>query len=281
MTRNDRPGDSPPPGRTTAADPPRSNLQRMHPPQERLLRDEEADLVICHLCGRGFRSLGSHLRAHDLTADQYRQQYGLLRRRALSSRELSQDRSRAQRRAYAASERMRADFAQGQAMARTGTLSRRSRAAFTEHGVSPELERERLERLAAGRRTQQADAERHLAATLEARGFSSAEEALRTLYVERELSVEDTAAQLSVNPKRIRQLLAHYAIPIRATGQNTTAGRRARIALNDQRTAERLGTSDITSWLRTRRTEGLTLRELAAITGRSIPWITTRLQRTS
>jgi hypothetical protein len=237
--------------------------------------------VVCYLCGRGFRSLGSHLRAHGLTADQYRQQYGLLRRRALSSRELVRTRSTAQREAYTASESMRTDFAQGQAMARTGALSRRSRAAFTAHGVSPELERERLERLAAGRCTQQANAQRHLAATLETQGFTSMEEALLTLYVQRELSIEATATQLSSNPKRIRQLLAHHAVPIRPTGQNTTTGRRARIAINDQRTAERLGTNDITTWLRARRTQGLTLRELSTTTGRSIPWITTRLKRTN
>nr|WP_182441152.1 MucR family transcriptional regulator [Streptacidiphilus sp. PB12-B1b] len=153
-------------------------------------------MVICHLCGRGFRSLGSHLRAHGMTADQYRQQYGLLHSRALSARELTQARSTAQRQAYTASERMRTDFAQGQNMARTGALSRRSRAAFTDHGVSLELERERLERLAAGRRTQQATAEQHLTATIEALGFRSVEAALRTLYVEHELSIENTAVQL-------------------------------------------------------------------------------------
>ncbi|QMU76965.1 MucR family transcriptional regulator [Streptacidiphilus sp. PB12-B1b] len=221
-------------------------------------------MAICHLCGRGFRSLGSHLRAHGMTADQYHQQYGLLRRRARSARQLTQARSTAQRQAYTASERMRTeaytafermrtDFAQGQTMARNGALSRRSRAAFTEHGVSQELERERLERLAAGRRTQQATAEQHLTATIEALGFPSVEAALRTLYMEHELSIENTAVQIAMSPKRARRLLARYAIPIRATGQNTASGRRTRIALNDQRTAERLGTSDITGWLRTRR----------------------------
>jgi ROS/MUCR transcriptional regulator protein len=264
MTWHHRPGDPPSPG-----------------PSGRLIRDEEADLVICALCGRGFRSLGSHLRVHELTADQYRRQFGLLRSRALSARELTATRSTRQRQAYTGSARMRADFAQGQTMARTGALSRQAQAAFAEHGVSAELARERLERLAAGRRTQRAASEEHTSATLERLGFRSLEEALRTLYVDRELSIEDTAALLEMSPRRTRSLLRRYAVPVRATGHNTTTGKRARVALNDRRTAERLGTADVTAWLRARRSEGATLRDLAVLTGRSVPWITARLRRGS
>jgi hypothetical protein len=249
------------------------------PSRGRQLRDEEADLVICHLCGRGFRALGYHLRAHGVTADQYRQQYGLLRSRPLSARELSRTRSTAQRQVYDASERMRSDFAHGRAMARSGDLTRRAQAAFDEHGVSAELARERLERLAAGRSTQQAAAEQRLAATLRALGFDSLGTALRTLYVERELSIENTAAHLHSSPRRTRQFLQQYGIAIRPPGHNTAAGKHARVALNDQRTAVRLGTTDITGWLRDRQAEGATLRELSAATGRSIPWVTSRLRR--
>lgn len=34
----------------------------VHPDHGRLVRDEDVDLVFCHLCGRGFRSLGAHIR---------------------------------------------------------------------------------------------------------------------------------------------------------------------------------------------------------------------------
>ena len=35
--------------------------------------------MVCHVRERAFRALGSHPRAHGLTAEQYRAQYGLLR----------------------------------------------------------------------------------------------------------------------------------------------------------------------------------------------------------
>lgn len=39
-----------------------------HPEFGRLIRDESTDSVICHVCGRAFRSLGAHVRVHGLTA---------------------------------------------------------------------------------------------------------------------------------------------------------------------------------------------------------------------
>lgn len=75
-----------------------------HPDFGVLIRDEEADTVICHVCGRAFRSLGAHVRAHGMTAAEYRQEFGLLRTRALSARSFSAQQSRTGRARYRVSQ---------------------------------------------------------------------------------------------------------------------------------------------------------------------------------
>ncbi|MFE1288872.1 hypothetical protein [Streptomyces sp. NPDC058751] len=115
------------------------------------------------------------------------------------------------------------------------------------------------------------------AAALRSGGFTGLEEALRVLYVDRQHSIEDTASTLATGRNRLRRLLAEYGIPVRPSGQNSAAGRHARVHLNDRATAERVGAPDIRTGLRERAAEGTTLRELAASTGRSIPWVAARI----
>ncbi|RAJ32046.1 MucR family transcriptional regulator [Kitasatospora sp. SolWspMP-SS2h] len=251
------------------------------PPAERpdfgvLVRDEGADRVVCHVCGRGFRALGSHLRAHGLSAAEYRTRYGLRRRRSLSSRELNRSRSTRQTAAYRTSAEMRENFAAGQAMARSGELARAA-VRQTSRSVPEELTRARAEQLLAGRRTRSAQAgarAREAAARL---GFATLPDALAELYTGRQLSIEQAARQLGIGRVTLRDLLADHGIPLRPTGVNSPAGRRARVTINDERTARLVGTTDIAGWLRERRSAGATLRELAEQTGRSIPWIVDRL----
>ncbi|MFJ7280528.1 MucR family transcriptional regulator [Kitasatospora sp. NPDC098663] len=250
-----------------------------HPDFGRLIRDVDADLVVCHVCGRGYRSLGCHLRAHEMTAAEYRDQFGLMRSRPLSSRSASSTRSDAQRGAYRSSPRMRADFAVGQDMARAGQLQRESRRSFEELGVSPELSRERLAQLAAGRRHQNAMADASLAARVGALGQPGLRHALQALYVLGDLSQEATARAMGVGNERLRDLLRAHAIPLRAVGRNSAAGKRARVSANDRETASHVGTDDIVVWLRQERAGSATLAVLAARTGRSIPWVTSRLRR--
>lgn len=51
--------------------------------------DETEEGILCHECGRRFRSLGNHARlAHALTAAEYRDKHGLPRGRALIARDL-------------------------------------------------------------------------------------------------------------------------------------------------------------------------------------------------
>ncbi|MET9100955.1 MucR family transcriptional regulator [Streptomyces antibioticus] len=262
-----------------------------HPDFGRLIRDEATDTVVCHVCGRGFRSLGAHVRVHDMTAAEYRREFGLLRSRALSARSFAREQSRARRAGYLASEDTQARFAAGRAMARSGELARKRWAdtgnragtgtwADTSGRPDPdpaEARRVRRESLAAGRRTQARTADERTAAALRAAGFADLAQALHTLYIEREHSVEETARVLALGKGRLRRLLGEHGIGIRPSGQNSATGRHARVLLNDRAAAERVGTDDIAAWLRERAVEGATLRELAAATGRSVPWVAARI----
>ncbi|BBC36247.1 uncharacterized protein SGFS_075410 [Streptomyces graminofaciens] len=233
--------------------------------------------MICHVCGRAFRSLGAHLRAHRMTAAEYRQEFGLLRTRALSARSFSGEQSRSRRAGYRASPEAQERFAAGRAMARSGELAHRRRDSARRQAEPEELRLVRRESLASGRRTQDRAAIDRTMAALRAAGFTDLGQALRVVYVERQNSIEATARSLAIGKARLRRLLVEHGIEIRPTGQNSAAGRRSRVLLNERAAAERVGARDIKLWLRERSDEGATLRELAAVTGRSIPWVAARI----
>ncbi|MEU1517659.1 MucR family transcriptional regulator [Streptomyces sp. NPDC005811] len=257
---------------------PHSDVGARHPDFGRLIRDEATDTVVCHVCGRAFRSLGAHVRVHDMTAAEYRREFGLLRTRALSARSLSRQQSRTRLAGYRASEEARTRFAAGRAMARSGELARRRwNTGARRRPDSEELRQARRESLDAGRRTQTRAAGERTAAALRAGGFTDLGQALRTVYADQQRSIEDTARILAIGRNRVRRLLTEYGIPVRPSGQNSADGRRARVRLNDGAAAERVGAQDIRVWLRERTAEGATLRELAAATGRSIPWVAARI----
>ncbi|MGV9230375.1 MucR family transcriptional regulator [Streptomyces nigra] len=248
-----------------------------HPDFGLLIRDEEAATVICHVCGRAFRSLGAHARVHGMTAAEYRQEFGLLRARALSARSFSAEQSRTSGAGYRASEEAQARFATGRAMARSGELSRRRWDSGAGKTDPDELRRVRGDSLTAGRRTQAQLADARLAAALREGGFTDLAQALWTGYVDGQRSIEDTARVLAVGKGKLRRLLVEHGLEVRPAGQNSTTGRRSRALRNDRATSERVGTQDITAWLRERTAEGATLREPAAATGRSIPWVAARI----
>ncbi|MFK0191107.1 MucR family transcriptional regulator [Kitasatospora sp. NPDC090308] len=265
-------------GRTGAQDPggrtagPRTD----HPDFGTLVRDEGADLVVCHVCGQGFRALGSHLRSHGLSADEYRTRYGLRRLRSLSSRALARHRSVRQAADFRTSAELRERLATGHAMSRSGEL-RRAAANRAGEPQPEELVRTRAAQLDAGRRTQSTRRARRLREALDGLGFDDLEDALRTLYVRREGGIDAVAVHLRVGRARVRALLEEYGIPLRPTGVNSAAGRRSRVGLNDAHAARRVGTHDIRQWLAERRAAGATLGDLAGETGRSIPWVAARL----
>ncbi|MFD7874065.1 MucR family transcriptional regulator [Streptomyces sp. NPDC059766] len=248
-----------------------------HPDFGRLIRDESTDTVICHVCARAFRSLGAHVRAHDMTASEYRQEFGLLRSRALSARSLSDEQSRTRLAAYRASETVRSRLAEGRAMARSGELARRRWDITTTRSEPDELRSMRRENLRTGRRTQLRTADERMAAALRAGGFTGIEQALRILYVDRHTGIEETGRILHIGKGRVRRLLVEHGIAVRPVGENSATGRRSRSQLNDRAAAERVGAHDIATWLRERAAEGVGLRELSTLTGRSVPWVVARI----
>lgn len=250
-----------------------------HPEFGRLIRDESTDSVICHVCGRAFQSLGAHVRVHGMTAAEYRNEFGLLRSRALSARSLSHTQSRAAGSRYHTSREAQERFAAGRSMARSGELNRRRWPGARELDEPDELRRVRQDSLTAGRRVQAEAADQRVAAALRAGAFTDLGQALRILYIEERNSIEETARRISVGKSRLRDLLIAHNIPLRPSGQNSPAGRRSRIVLNERAAAERVGAHDIREWLRERKAAGATLRELSDATGRSMPWVATRLRR--
>ncbi|MET9087886.1 MucR family transcriptional regulator [Streptomyces sp. NPDC004237] len=248
-----------------------------HPDFGRLIRDENADTVRCHVCGRDFRSLGAHVRVHDMTAAEYREEFGLLRSRPLSAHSFVQEQSVARRNRYRNSTEMQGHLAAGRAMARSGELTRRRWNGADADGPPDELRRIQRESLDAGRRTQTRGADERLAAALRAGGFADLGQALHAVYVDGQKSIEETAAVLAVGKNRLRRLLTDHGIAVRPVGQNSDTGRRSRARRNDRAAAERVGAQDIQAWLRRQVAEGATLRELAAATGHSIPWVAARV----
>ena len=91
-----------------------------------------------------------------------------------------------------------------------------------------------------------------LALALRASGFADLGHALRVLYVEERNSIEDTARLLSVGRGRARALLIEHGFELRPAGQNSPAGRRSHVVLNERAAAERVVAADIRLWLRER-----------------------------
>jgi hypothetical protein len=78
-----------------------------------------------------------------MIAGEYREEFGLLRTRALSARSLSREQSRTRLTGYRASKKAQARFAAGRAMARSDELTRRRWVTTTERTVPEELEQRR------------------------------------------------------------------------------------------------------------------------------------------
>ncbi|GAA0988730.1 hypothetical protein GCM10009555_070990 [Acrocarpospora macrocephala] len=240
-----------------------------HAPHGILVRDESADRVRCHECGRWFRALGAHVRVHGLTAGEYRERFGLLATKPLTSREVSATRRRIARSSYQRSARTRSDLAVGQSLARTGELAEAARKPE----VSPQRRAAQLAALQAGRRSRRTAVDQVLVDALRTRDHADVGEGLRALYVVRQSSVEALAAELGTSRRAIRRALVASGIELRASGVNTDAGRRSRVERNLVRAAERVGALDVREWLREKRAEGWTLARLSAAVGRSVPWV--------
>ncbi|HJT05083.1 MAG TPA: MucR family transcriptional regulator [Pseudonocardiaceae bacterium] len=150
----------------------------LHAPYGQLMAEPASGRICCHLCGRWFVSLGSHLRQHGHTADSYREAMGLCRSRPLVAAALSRSIASRQSAAYRRSPTLRAHLAVGQELSRTGQLARLASTARS--GQAPwELAQVRRATLDAGRITMAAQRDRALAHRLRALGFDDLASYLR------------------------------------------------------------------------------------------------------
>ena len=249
----------------------------LHAPAGQLVVDEATGRLCCHLCGRWFRSLGSHVRAHGWSAADYRRAMGLCSTAALTSSEVSSSIAVRQSARYAADPEHRQDLAHGQQMARTGALTARSVAG---RALAPEPAQRTVSRSAAlqtGRRTRSARLAADLAARVARLGAADLHGHLRTRYAAG-ASLESLARETGLGREALSAALRDAGVRVRAPGQNTRDGRRSRALSNDASVAARVGTADLPGWLRRRTGEGASLSALARETGRSTHWVRWRLQ---
>jgi ROS/MUCR transcriptional regulator protein len=187
------------PPRFTAAD-----GTPLHAPPGRLVADPDDDVLLCHLCGRWFTSLGRHVGAHCLSADEYRELTGLEPRRALVARWLSRRRAEVLRERIATDPRIQGGMATGRGLARSGALQTRAQEVARQRG--PRAARETTLRehgSALGRR--RADAfRREREARARALGHASLDAYLRRRYVRDGAGLEDLQRELGAGYSAVR-----------------------------------------------------------------------------
>ena len=247
----------------------------LHAPPGRLTRDDDTGRACCHLCGRWFRALGSHVRAHGYTADSYRETLGLCRTRPLSDPSLSAAMSARQSAAYRDSAQVRARLAPGQEMARSGALATRAKTLRRAED-RPERVNARRESLAAGRVTAATRRVDALAERLTALGAADLSDYLRSAY-KAGASLDILCDETGLGRARLRAALNGAGITVRPTGVNTAAGKRSRARTAEVAAAARVGTVDVIAWMAERRAAGWTLTSLAAAVGHSTHWVRWRL----
>lgn len=247
----------------------------LHAPPGQLTRHLDTGELCCHLCGRWFRFLGSHVRAHGHTADSYREAIGLCRTRALSHSQLSAAISTRQAAAYARDPDVRARFAPGQAKARAGVLTERARVALMA-GDRPERAEARRRQMAAGRAGAARRRDDALAERLASLGALDLGGYLRGAYADG-ASLETLAADTGLGHKRLRSAMTEAGITLRPQGCNTPEGKRSRARTAEATAATRVGTEDLQSWLMERYRDGWSLTRLGAAVGHSSHWVRWRL----
>lgn len=248
----------------------------LHAPPGQLVREPGTGQVCCHLCGRWFVALGSHVRQHGYTAAEYREAMGLGRGRALVAADLSGSIRARQTWAYRESPTTRRHLAGGQALARDGRLAAEALRSNTARDDRLERSWTRVEQLAAGRQTQARRRNERLASRLNSLGAIDLVTYLRDAYAAG-AGLEDLARATGLGRSRLRAALVDAGVTVRGTGTNTLAGKRARAEAAEAEAAARVGTDDLAAWLRQRRAAGWTLTRLGAAVGHSTHWVRRRL----
>jgi hypothetical protein len=254
-----------------------------HAPPGRLTYNADGQ-VACHLCGRWYTHLGAHLRKHGWSATEYRAAVGLALHRPLCSRETSARIARRQKAHWRSDPALRGHFEPGRDAARSGALAAASARATRERrrrGMTPpEVIRLQHQQLSEGRDTAARRRQQHRDATVAGAGHSNLERFLRAEY-DAGASLDALARALRLGRATLRQALRDADVTLRATGSNPAAAKRARATRNDIAVAARVGTPDLQAWLRSQHLAGSSLGALAAATGRSVPWVRSRIAGTS
>ncbi|MPQ97180.1 hypothetical protein GB931_04405 [Modestobacter sp. I12A-02628] len=252
---------------------------RLHAPFGELTREDSTGRLCCHLCGRWYASLGSHLRAHGWTSDGYRAAMGLASGTPLTGRSLSSSISARQARRYAADPDHRRQLGRGHRMARDGSLAEAARRAARDAAVRPQRDAARRAALDAGRATRREARAARLRARLAEAGSADLATHLRDRHAAG-ASLAELARETGLGRDRLRAALLEAGVVPRPPGATTPAGRRARAVAADEAAARRVGTDDVRAWLDRRSREGWSVLRLAAAVGHSPPWVRSRLDRT-
>jgi hypothetical protein len=251
-----------------------------HAPPGVMTSDGEGRLA-CHLCGRWFVHVGLHLRRHGWSPDHYREAVGLCRGTPLCGAGLSSRIAARQQAAWGQNADLRQHFATGQQMARTGQLAELARATLDDsQGRRSPATAARLRSLAAGRVTSATRRSAALEQLVLDLGAPDLATLIRTRY-EAGASLEGLQRLTKMSREHLRAQLLHAGAELRGSGQNTPVAKHQRAANVDARVAAKIGTADIANWLQEQRAARRTLADLAATTGRSVPWVRSRLAGTT
>lgn len=243
----------------------------LHAPHGDLAVEQDTGRLCCHLCGRWFSSLGSHVRVHGHTAGTYRQTMGLCLGTALTAASLSTSIAGRQAKGYRRDPEIRARLDAGRAA--------RIRVTPAMGTPPPEPEqrvRRRRSALAAGRTTTARRRQQRLTSRLESLGHSSLHDYLRSAYPAG-ASLQELTRVTGLGRDRLRAEICAAGLVVRAPGANTATGKGSRARAADGAAALRVGTDDLPGWLAARRDAGWSLTRLAETVGHSTHWVRWRL----
>jgi len=236
--------------------------------------DGDTGQVQCAACGRWLRALGgAHLSAaHGLTAQTYRERYGLLLRRALEAPDRRAQRSASTRARVEREPRLREMLERGAAAARSGELAARTRGTMGERGRRSAQRLERQQLLAHNSRrgveAVQAASDERLVVRARELGFAGLEAYLRDRHAAG-WSVVRTSAELAVAREKTARLLAALGLP----------GMLDREHPAELAALRRVGAPDLAAFLRAQHAAGVPVATIARALGHSPQWLALRARR--
>jgi len=236
--------------------------------------DGDTGQVQCAACGRWLRALGgAHLSAaHGLTAETYRERYGLLLRRALEAPDRRAQRSASTRARVEREPRLREMLERGAAAARSGELAARTRGMMGERGrrSAQRLERQQLlaDNSRRGVEAVQAASDERLVVRARELGFAGLEGYLRDRHAAG-WSVVRTSAELAVAREKTARLLAALGLP----------GMLDREHPAELAALRRVGAPDLAAILRAQHAAGVPVATIARALGHSPQWLALRARR--